>query len=265
MNFDEIVTLGRTDLKVKKLGLSSGYAIPSSAVEKAYHEYGINYFHWSTRKPGMRDGLKNLAQTERDKMVVCLQSYDHLGPILSRTVEKSLKRLNMDYADVLVLGYHTKLPSRWVLNAARKLIDRGLIKHLAISGHTRSFFGKLAEMKESPIDIFMTRYNAVHKGAEEEIFPYLPPENRPGVTTYTATCWGHLLDPKKMPVGEKPLTAAECYRFVLSNPNVDLALFGPRSEEEMDMGLTALKDGPLDDEEMMRIRRIGDYLHKGKK
>ena len=38
---------------------------------------------------------------------------------------------------------------------------------------------------------------------------------RPGTVSFTATRWGKLLDPKKMPSGEKPLTAADAYRFVL--------------------------------------------------
>jgi hypothetical protein len=37
------------------------------------------------------------------------------------------------------------------------------------------------------------------------------------VTIYTATCWRKLLKARQMPAGEAPLSAADCYRFVLSN------------------------------------------------
>jgi len=63
-----------------------------------------------------------------------------------------------------------------------------------------------------------------------------------------------------MPPGEKTLSAADCYRFVLSNPNVDLCMIGPRTEKEMTEGAKALSIGPLSKKEMERIKKIGDLL-----
>ena len=40
---------------------------------------------------------------------------------------------------------------------------------------------------------------------------------------YTATRWGDLLDPSKMPAGETTPSACDCYRFVLNQSAVDLA------------------------------------------
>ena len=64
-----------------------------------------------------------------------------------------------------------------------------------------------------------------------------------------------------MPPGEKPLTASDCYRFVLSHPNVDLCIMGPKTEEQMLGGLETLEKGPLSEAEMERVRKIGDYVH----
>jgi hypothetical protein len=36
---------------------------------------------------------------------------------------------------------------------------------------------------------------------------------------------------------------------------------GPSTEKEMDEGLTALDKGPLTESEMIRIRKIGTYIH----
>ncbi|GBE14055.1 hypothetical protein BMS3Abin14_00089 [bacterium BMS3Abin14] len=55
-----------------------------------------------------------------------------------------------------------------------------------------------------------------HRDAEADIFPHIPAENPPGIMSYTATRWGRLLNPKKMPPRENPMTAAECYRFALT-------------------------------------------------
>jgi aryl-alcohol dehydrogenase-like predicted oxidoreductase len=64
-----------------------------------------------------------------------------------------------------------------------------------------------------------------------------------------------------MPEGERPLSGSECYRFVLSNPLADLCIAGPANDEQMTEALRALDDGPLTDEEMARVRRIGDHVH----
>ena len=66
-----------------------------------------------------------------------------------------------------------------------------------------------------------------------------------------------------MPQGERPLTAAESYRFVLSSPNVDLCMTGPKDDKQLGEALTVLDSPPLSDEEMKRIRKIGDFIHKG--
>ena len=102
------------------------------------------------------------------------------------------------------------------------------------------------------------RYNAVHPGAERDIFPKLPaPEVRPGIVTFTATCWGDLMKPDKVPAGDKVPTASDCYRFNLTNPAVDLCLTGPRSASDLTAALDALDKGPMTPEEMDWMRRVG--------
>jgi aryl-alcohol dehydrogenase-like predicted oxidoreductase len=262
MDFTERTTLGRTGLSVSRLGLAGGYGVPAAAVEQAYHEYGVNYFYWSTfRKPGMGQGLRNLVASHRDDMVIVLQSYDHIGITLKHSVRSGIKELGVDAVDVIMLGWHNWRPTRRVIDQVMQLKEAGLVRHVAMSGHNRRFFGELVQQEKSPIDIFMTRYNVAHPGAESDIFPHLDENNRPGITTYTATCWRKLLNPKKMPPGEEPLTASDCYRFVLSNPHVDLCMTGPANLEQMQEGFKALQQGPLSDEEMVRIRKIGDYVH----
>ena len=117
------------------------------------------------------------------------------------------------------------------------------------------------EQGESPFDVFMLRYNAASRGAERDVFPHLPESPRPGIVAYTATRWGNLLDPKKMPAGEQPPAARDCYRFALSHPAVSLVLCGPANGEQMREALGALDAGPLDADEIARMQRIGDHLY----
>ena len=262
MDFSEKRVLGRTGLFVSRLGLADGYKVPANAVEKAFHEYGINYFFWGwPRKRGMRDGLRNLVKNKREKMIIVFQFFDRLGIMLERSVKKRLKELGIDYVDIVMLGGHSSYPYNRLIKKALDLKERGLARFISMSGHNRKLFGEIAQKDDNPIDIFMVRYNAAHPGAETDIFPYISGENRPGLTTFTATCWGKLLKQKNMPQGEQPLTALDCYRFVLSDPHVDICMMGPASESEMDEGMTAITKGPLSSEETERIAKIGAHVY----
>jgi aryl-alcohol dehydrogenase-like predicted oxidoreductase len=203
-------------------------------VERAAEEFGINYFYWVSRKPGMGTALRQMAKTRREEIVIAVQSYDHGGLFLDRSVR--------------------------VLSAVERLRDSQRVRFVGVTSHNRPFLGEMARRNDAPFDVLQVRYNAAHRGAESEVFRGLSAD-RPGISTYTATRWGKLLKGKHMPPGHEPMTAAECYRFALSNPSVDLCLAGPRTEEEMIQGLEALAQGPLEPEEMERARRIGDYVH----
>jgi hypothetical protein len=50
MDFKKRVPFGRTGLMVSRIGLASGFGAPTAAIEKAFHEYGVNYF-WLTHPP----------------------------------------------------------------------------------------------------------------------------------------------------------------------------------------------------------------------
>lgn len=262
MDFRSPITLGRTGLKVSRLGLSASYGVPGHAVERAYHEHGLNFFYWgSVRRPRFGEAIRHLAETERDKMVIMLQSYDRTGVLMPIFHDRGLKALGIDCADILLLGWHNGYPSPRILDAALEIQAKGEARFLALSGHHRPFFGELVQKEEQPFDVLMIRYNAAHRGAEKEIFPYLPAENRPGLMAYTATRWGDLVKPKKMPKGERPLTASECYRFALSSPHIDLCMTGPADAQQLAEALPALDGGPLSDAEMARVVRIGDHVH----
>src|ERR1035437_117059 len=99
--------LGRSGLTVGRLGLGSSYGAPASAYEQAF-ERGCNYFYWgSVRRTGMGDAIRHIANRHRDKIVVVLQSYSRHGFLLGHRIESGLRSLRLDYADILLLGYHS--------------------------------------------------------------------------------------------------------------------------------------------------------------
>ena len=252
--------LGQTGLKVGRLGVSAGYGAPPEAFEEAF-EKGCNYFYWgSMRKNGMRRAIMNICHKgKRDELVILIQSYSRSPLLMEVFFKNALRSLNIDSADVLLLGWHNRRPSRRMLDKCLDMKARGLYRFLAISSHNRPLFPRVTQ--ENIFDIFHLRYNAAHRGAETEVFDHLAEKEKPGIVSYTATRWGQLLNPKKVPRGEKPLSARDCYRFVLSNPIVDVCMCGPRDRNQMQEALRSLESGPLSEDEMARVKKIGDHVH----
>jgi len=262
--FPKRTTLGATGLRVSKLGLGSSFGAPTRAYHEAF-ERGVNYFYWGSIRRGlMGSAIREIAREKRDEMVIVVQSYSRAARLLGPSVEYALRKLRIDHSDILLLGWHNKDPSPRLLEAALALKRRGLVGHIAISSHQRSFFPTLLD--DDRYGIWHVRYNAVHRGAERDVFPYVaarPETERPGIVTYTTTSWGQLCDPKRVPEGERVPTGTDCYRFALSHPDVNTCLAGPDNEVHMQQALAALEQGPMDETELAWMRRIGDHIYRG--
>ncbi len=257
--------LGRTGLSVGRLGIASSFGAPAAAYEEAF-EKGCNYFTWGTfikgRSSEMKTVVKSITQKgQREKLVLSSFTYAHNNFLTETFLNKGLKVLGTDYLDVLLLGYYSKMPAQKLIDGALKLKESGKVRFIGLSSHNRRLFEELH--RQGIVDVYHVRYNAAHRGAETEVFPHVTGENKPGVVSFTATRWRKLLNPRKMPHGEAPMTPAECYRFVLSHPSVDVCMMGAKNREQMNENLKVLEASPLSDEEMARAVRIGDHLHGG--
>lgn len=60
-----------------------------------------------------------------------------------------------------------------------------------------------------------------------------------------------------MPEGEKPLSASDCYRYVLANPSIDICMMGVKTVSQMRENLALMELGPMRKEEIERVERIG--------
>lgn len=258
-DFSQKVPLGRTGLVVSRLGIGSSYGVPSKACLKAF-DAGVNYFFWgSVRTPEMALAIREIACRHRQDLVVVLQVYARSPFWLARSVEKGLRTLRIEQADILLLGWYQDAPAVRFLEGVERLRERGLFRFLGISSHNRPLLREL--LRDGHYDVFHLRYNAAHRGAETEIFPHLPAREGPGIVSFTNTRWGDLLKERNMPPGVRPPTAVDCYRFVLTSPHVHVAICGPKNEQEMDHALETLSRGPMDEDELARMRAIGDHVH----
>jgi len=261
-SFPSRVSLGRSGLRVSKLGLGSSFKAATSCYLEAF-ERGVNYFYWgSLRRDLMGAAIREIARNKRDEMCIVLQSYSRWGWHLTRSVEGAIRKLDIDHGNVLLLGWHNQPPPEGVVEAALELKHRGRIRDVALSSHRRTLFTSLLD--DEVYSIFHLRYNAVHRGAERDVFPSLagrPAHERPGIVSYTTTSWGQLCDPKRTPVGESTPNGTDCYRFAISHPDVDLCLAGPDNADQMQQALAALERGPMDEQELAWMRRVGDHIY----
>jgi aryl-alcohol dehydrogenase-like predicted oxidoreductase len=257
MSFDRAI-LGRTGIEVGRLGLASSYGAPASCVEEAF-DHGVNYFYWgSLRRKQFGDGLRQL-RPRRERFLLVLQSYSRIAALVGPSVERALRALHFDNTDVLLLGLWNGLAPRRILDACQKLRERGLVRHLALSTHHRPLIARLAPDPE--FDIFHVRYNAVHRGAEREVFAHLPAQDPPGLVSFTATSWRQLLGHKRIPPDITVPTAADCYRFVLTQPAVNVCMTGPADAAQFQHALEALRRGPMSEEQLAWMRRVGDAIY----
>ena len=243
--------------RVHRLGLATSHGIDQDGMRAAL-DAGVNYLFYT--RPGFGPVIREAIRRDRERYVIAT------GPVLGyfpfnirRAVEKALRTLGTDYLDVCHLFWAGKLSALGprTFEELLRLKEEGKIRAIGTSIHDRPRAGRLAE--DSPIDLFMLRYNAAHPGAERDVFPHLA-RRHPAVVAYPATSWRKLLRAPRGWKGPVP-TAGDCYRFCLSSPHVDVVLTGPRSTAELRQNLAAVDAGPLGPEALDFMRRFGRAVH----
>lgn len=247
--------------RVFRLGLATNYGISGEDLEWAL-EQGVNYVFWTPNARRVTECLKGAIKRDRESFVLASgPATGYFGGSIRRACERILKKLDTDYLDVFQLfwlGRASALtPS--TTDALVALRESGKVRAIGISIHDRIRAGRLVE--NSPLDMFMIRYNAAHRGAEQDIFPHIS-KRKPAIVAYTATRWRALLKRPKGWTGPI-MTAGDCYRFCLSNPDVDLVLTGPKTRQQLEENLGYLKEkGPLSEEEKSWITDFGLVVHR---
>jgi predicted aldo/keto reductase-like oxidoreductase len=259
-------SLGETGIKVGRIGISSSYGAGPEVYEEAL-THGCNYFTWGTFIKGRSADFitfvrQIVASGRREDLVIGLLSYTHTVTLGEMFLNSALRKLGTDYVDCLILGYYSSKPPDRILEWGNRLKERGIVRAIGLTTHNRDIVVSLAE--EQLLDFFHFRYNAVHRGAERDIFPLLP-LSRPGLISFTATCWGKLLREKKMLPGMKPLSAGDCYRFVLERDEVDVCMMGVRDLKMFHENMAVLKKGAMSYDELEGAIAIGDHLYQKRK
>jgi aryl-alcohol dehydrogenase-like predicted oxidoreductase len=215
---------------VCRLGLASygQTAITSDDLLRAL-DRGVNFFNWeglaegSSADRALTSAVASLG-SRRSSVVVCVQFGARSKADAAAELQSVLAALNTDYIDVLTI-YYVERADEWeeitspggALHYLRDVLRDGVVRRIGVTSHQRRLAATMAE--SGLLDLLMIRYNAAHRGAEQEVFPVTEPRRLP-IIAYTALRWGALLrsrpnDPPGFLVPRSP----DWYRFVLQHPN----------------------------------------------
>jgi aryl-alcohol dehydrogenase-like predicted oxidoreductase len=261
-------------IPVCRLGLASygRTALTPDDVLSAVDQ-GVNFLNWQGLAEGPIEGdpfttaISSLGN-RRSSVIVCAQFGARTAADAATELRSALAAIGTDYIDVLTL-YYVEQASEWeeliapggALRYLQAAKQDGIVRRIGITSHQRPLAAQMA--RSGLLDTIMIRYNAAHRGAEQDIFPVIQPLGLP-VITYTALRWGALLRPTPDdPPGFKVAGPAAWYRFVLQNPAVAVTLTAPQTPSELHENLEVLKaTGPLTDEEYAILVAHGERVRR---
>lgn len=256
----ELRELGRTGLKVSPLAISGAQQLPYSCYRDA-KEAGVNLFFW---EPLYTELTRFLRGSQGQSCQVIAGTFHAHKDGIVKDVETALRRLKRDSLDVFL--YFWARSDRRLNDEAFEIMQelkrQGKIKACGFSTHHREM--ALEAIQNNPWDVLMTRHNAAHLGSEKELFPAAR-ELGVGVLTFSNLCYGRMLKRPESAPHLTPPSAADCYRYSLSQPGVSASISAPRRFRELEENLAVLKNPTLNDADLDRLRVFGAEVYTGNK
>lgn len=274
---------GKTGVKLSALGfggmrfpMEDGHVKEEETIKMLHRamELGINYFDSAVMycHGESQTVLGKAIKGRRDDLYISTKNhYKGDDPAEWRKfLDQSLERLDVDYIDFYHLHglsfdqYTNHLLPNGPMDEARKAKEKGLIKHLCFSCHDKpENVIKLIDTGE--FEGILVQYNLLDRRNEDAIAH--AHENGLGVAIMGTVGGGRLVPPSEkiqgMISGEVKSTPEIAIRFVLSNPNVTVALSGMNSIEMLEENLaTASRPELLSAEERQQIM---DSLEENKR
>jgi aryl-alcohol dehydrogenase-like predicted oxidoreductase len=263
--------LGKSGLEVSPFCL--GLVREPAAVRAAF-EAGINFFfltadlHWPLYEP-LRRGLAELigsAPSVRDRIVVAVVSYMTQpafseGPLMETlTALPELGRIDVQVAGGGLAG---EIDARVERHRAQQRMGVFGAQGVGASLHHRRSAIEL--VNEARCDVVFVRYNTLHAGAREDVFPSLQSSptliynfkstmpHRPLEFFRTLGC---------LDEGVWVPSPTDHYRFALARPEIDGVLCALTNQGEVAALQRALDEEPLSPEEEEHMLALADLEKK---
>ena len=252
----EYVTLGKTGLKISRLGfggipIQRTDAATTKELMKVMVEKGINYIDTARGYTVSESYLGEALEGYRDKFILATKSMARNKDGMAADIETSLKNLRTDYIDI----YQVHNPSLeqleqvmapgGALEAFIEAKEAGKIAHIGHTGHTMELFEKAVGLPW--VATFLFPYNIVERQGEELMRKCT--ENNIGFIVMKPLAGGAIED------------ANLALRFICANPDVSVVIPGMYDVKEIDMNLAATEDtSPLSEEELKKMEEIREQL-----
>jgi predicted aldo/keto reductase-like oxidoreductase len=230
-------------------------------------ERGINYLNWCGHPDSLSRAVARMG-SKRNGVVIATQFEARSAKDAERELESVLKELRTDYIDVLTL-YYVEAQNEWeeiispggAWNYLDEQKRRGRLKLIGLTSHQRPLAAEWAQ--SGKLDLLMIRYNAAHRGAEQDVFPVTQAWRIP-VVSFTGQRWKALSHrTSEDPEGFAPPQAVEWYRFCLANPDVAVALAAPNNRAELEQDVSLLDDWHAPEpEQLATLRAHGDRVKR---
>ncbi|HPF88198.1 MAG TPA: aldo/keto reductase [Candidatus Limiplasma sp.] len=270
---------GQTGIELSALGfgamrlpMADGHVDDEKAVpmmQKAF-SMGVNYVdtapYYCNRDSERAVGLA--LKGWRDKVYLSTKNpaKDNLGNKWRINLEKSLETLDTDYIDFFHLWGITLENFRamdipgGVIDDAKKALDEGLIKHLCFSFHDKPE-NMIPIIDSGYFTSVLCQYNLLDRSNEESIAH--AKEKGLGVIIMGPVGGGRLGAPsdvvKNLIKGEIKSSAEMALRFVMANPNVNIALSGMENEKMLEENVKAASiGGQLSAAELDQVKAMLD-------
>lgn len=272
---------GKTGIKVSRLGFGC-MRFPFTEVDgkKVFNEeesirmmhrameLGVNYFDTA---PGYCDTISEIIvgkalKGRRDQVYLSTKYPTEVGTgdDYEKKLEISLKKLDTDYIDfyhfwgISLDTWEKKLDTPdGPLARALKLRDQGIIRHISFSFHDKpENMMEIIRRGQGQLASVLCQYNLLDRANEDAIaFAH---EQGLGVTIMGPVGGGRLGAPSQviqdLLPGKVQSSAEMALRFVMNNPNVNIALSGMSSMEMVEENARVASDmSPLSAEENARV------------
>jgi predicted aldo/keto reductase-like oxidoreductase len=253
---------------VCRLGLAShdGAKLTVADVHGAL-DRGVNFLNWAGTEDTISRTIAGLG-SRREQVVVCVQFGARSAAESPEELRSILSAIGSDYVDVVTF-YYVETAEEWAeiigpagaLEYCRSAQKAGHIRRIGLTTHQRPLAAQA--VRSGLTDLLMIRYNAAHRGAEQEVFPVAEAAGLP-IIAYTAQRWGALVrSTPDDPAGFAVPPAPAWYRFALQSPAVTVVLAAPHTREELEEDLTVLEvTEPLASEEFNRLAEHGQRVRR---
>lgn len=252
----EYVTLGKTGLKVSRMGLGGIpiQRIDAEGTKTLLHklaDQGVNYIDTARGYTVSEEYLGYALEGIRDKFILATKSMARTKEAMAADIEKSLNNLRTDHIDLYQVHNPSMeqldqvLAAGGALEALQEAKTAGKIGHIGLTAHSTEVFARALELDW--VETIMFPYNIVESQGEELIAKCT--EKNIG-----------FIDMKPL-AGGAIENGTLAMRYICANKNVTIVIPGMAEEKEMEENIKACLDpSPLNEKELEEIQAVRDQL-----